>query len=68
MISILFEYYKRYKTKGRVIPQSVLSYTDSYFSTDSIKSWIEDNLEQKEKFYIQLKEISTLYADATDKY
>ena len=33
----------------------------------SIKSWIDDNQEQKEKCYIQLKKISTLCAEATDK-
>ena len=67
MISLLFEYYKLYKTIGLVTPQSLLSYTNSYFSNKSIKGWIEENMEQKEKCYIQVKEISTLYAEAIDK-
>jgi phage/plasmid-associated DNA primase len=67
MISILFKYYKIYKTKGLVIPESVKSYTKSYFASESIKGWIDENFEQKESSHIDLRTISTMFEEATDK-
>jgi hypothetical protein len=67
MISLLFDYYKKYKEEGLNIPESVNSYTKTYFANESIKGWIEENLKQSNKDRILLKQISTLYAEATDK-
>jgi phage/plasmid-associated DNA primase len=67
MISLLFDYYKEYKADGLVIPESVKSYTKTYFASNSIKQWIDENLEQCEKGHIELKQISTLYEEETDK-
>jgi len=66
-ISLLFKYYKKYKKEGLVIPESITSYTKTYFANESIKGWIEDNLTQSNKERILLKQVSTLYAEATDK-
>ena len=67
MISLLFDYYKKYKADGLVIPEIVKSYTKTYFASNSIKQWIDENLEQCEKGHIELKQISTLYEEETDK-
>jgi phage/plasmid-associated DNA primase len=67
MISLLFDYYRKYKKTGLIIPESVHSYTKTYFANESIKGWIEENLKQSNKERILLKQISTLYAEATDK-
>ena len=67
MISLLFDYYKKYKEYGLNIPDSVHSYTKTYYANESIKGWIEENLEECEKGHIELKIISTLYAEVTDK-
>ena len=67
MISILFEYYKIYKNEGLTIPDSVKSYTKTYFANESIKGWIDENFEQCIKGHTELKQIAMLYAEATDK-
>lgn len=67
MISLLFDYYKLYKKEGLVIPESVKLYTNTYFANECIQKWIDENLEKCIKKHIQLKEISTLYLEATDK-
>ena len=67
MINILFEYYKNYKNKGLVIPESINSFTKSYFAADSISSWIEQNLEPAERCGVDLKTISKDFEEATDK-
>jgi P4 family phage/plasmid primase-like protien len=67
MISILFDYYKKYKDLGLIIPQSVKAYTKSYFASSSIKSWIDDNLDPTEHGSIDLKEILRMYEEASDK-
>ena len=67
MISILFDYYKKYKKNGLIIPQSVKAYTKSYFANNSIKQWIDDNLEPTDKGSIELKEILRLYEETSDK-
>ena len=66
MVSLLFEYYKQYKADGLVIPRSVKSYTNKYFEEESIKGWIDENLEPSNGS-IELKEIAILYEQATDK-
>ena len=67
MISILFDNYKKYKNEGLIIPESVNSYTKSYFASESIKGWIDENLEPCEGKSIDLKYMATLYEEATDK-
>jgi len=67
MVSLLFEYYRQYKADGLVIPRSVKSYTNKYFEDESIKAWINDNLEPTIRGNLELKQISHLYAEATDK-
>lgn len=67
MISILFDNYKKYKNEGLTIPESVNSYTKSYFASESIKGWIDENLEPCEGKSIDLKTMASLYEEATDK-
>jgi putative DNA primase/helicase len=67
MISLLFDYYKKYKEYGLNIPDSVHSYTKTYFANESIKGWIEENLEPTTKGGMELKSILALYEEATDK-
>jgi len=67
MISLLFQYYKKYKEEGLIIPESVKSYTKTYFASSSVQQWIDDNLEPTTKGGIDLKEILTLYEEASDK-
>ena len=66
MVSLLFEYYRQYKADGLVIPRSVKSYTNKYFEDESIKAWINDSLEPTTRGYIELRQISHLYEEATD--
>ena len=66
MVSLLFEYYRQYKADGLIIPKSVKSYTKIYFEEDSIKGWMDENLEPSDGS-IELREITTLFEQATDK-
>ena len=67
MISLLFDYYKKYKKEGLIIPESIKSYTKTYFACSSVKQWIDENLEPTVKGGIELKDILTLYEEASDK-
>ena len=67
MVSLLFEYYKKYKEGGLLIPESVKSYTKTYFASGSIKQWIDENLEQTSRGGIDLKDLLKFYEEATEK-
>ena len=66
MISLLFEYYKEYK-KGLVIPPSVMTYTNSYFASESIKGWFENHFNPKLGKDIEIRYLCEMYEQATDK-
>jgi hypothetical protein len=60
LIDILFESYQEYK-KDFTIPESVKKYTNSYFSTQSIKALIDEYYEYDEKSKISLEDIKSKY-------
>ena len=66
MLNILFKNYKEYK-KSFIIPESVKIYTQSYFAGQSIKSWIDDNCDEKPKGSIGLETIKQMYNSDTGK-
>jgi hypothetical protein len=42
VISILFDYYKKYKAEGLNIPDNIKSHTKTYLASESIKKFIND--------------------------
>jgi phage/plasmid-associated DNA primase len=66
MINILFKNYKEYK-KSFIIPESVKTYTQSYFAGQSIKSWIDENCDEKAKGNIELETLKQMYNNDTGK-
>ena len=45
MVDMMFEYYAKYLTEGLSMPESVKSYTNSYFGTQNIMNWFNANYE-----------------------
>jgi phage/plasmid-associated DNA primase len=67
VISILFEYYKKYKAEGLNIPDNIKSHTNSYFASESIQNFINKYFEPYDRSDIDLKEMAALYEEETDK-
>lgn len=66
LIDILFDYYKKYMEHGLIIPQSVKDYTNSYFTTQSIKSILDDFCEEKPNATVALKTLRDIYKSEKD--
>ena len=61
MIDILFEYYKLYQSEGLIIPQSVKSFTNNYFGTQSILGWFKTTYIENDSNKLIIDDLQTDY-------
>jgi phage/plasmid-associated DNA primase len=65
--NLLFEYYKEYIVKGLVLTDSIKKHTQSYFKSETLINWIENNCEKKEKESISFEFIKIKFKEESGK-
>jgi phage/plasmid-associated DNA primase len=66
-INLLFTHYKQYKVKGLVLTETIKNHTLTYFDSQTLMNWVENNCEENSNSNVALEFIKIKYKEETGK-